>query len=271
MQEQKQVWIAPIVREQLDIVKKRVLTKDMDWVSIIDGEEGVGKSVLAQQLASYLDPDFNEDKIVFNSDTFIKLIKNPKTKKGSAIIMDETFSAANNRSSLTEVNRAMIGIATEMRQRNLFVFMCIPSFFDLDRYFALWRCKALFHVYFGEKDIRRYVIFPKEHKKLLYLQGKRFYNYRKPHSPFPPFTFSNTYMVNEQEYRKRKEIAFTKRTVSFRAQQWLKQRNAYAKFVIQSMGLNQEDVAKIPSNYGAPSLSRQSIGLIMKELEQIDA
>ena len=42
-----------------------------------------GKSVLAMQLASYLDPNFNLDQVVFNSDQFLKLIKDPKTKKGA--------------------------------------------------------------------------------------------------------------------------------------------------------------------------------------------
>ena len=122
----------PIVEDLLLEVQKRVLTKDRDWVVVIDGEEGVGKSVLAQQIASFLDPEFNLDKIVFHSDDFLKLIKDPKIKKGSCIVLDEAFNAANSRASLTEVNRAMMGVATEMRQKNLFVIMCIPSFFDLE-------------------------------------------------------------------------------------------------------------------------------------------
>lgn len=270
MQEQEQVWIAPLVSKELSKVKKRVLTKDRDFVAVIDGEEGVGKSVLAQQLAAFLDPNFTMDNILFNSNDFMKKIKDPKTKKGTAIVLDEAFSSANSRGSLSEVNKAMIGVATEMRQRNLFVFLCIPSFFDLDKYFALWRCRALFHTYFTSEDDREYIIFPKNYKKLLYLNGKRTYNYSKPRSPLPPFTFPNKYMVNEMDYRKIKQEAFSKRLVSFRAQQWLQQRNAYAKFVIQNLGLNQEDVAKVPSNYGAPSLSKQSISLIMKELASIE-
>lgn len=263
-------FIPPILAQQLDKVQNRVLKKDRDFVAVVDGEEGVGKSVLAQQIAKYLDPDFSLDNIVFNSDDFLKIIKDPKTKKGTAIVLDEAFSAANNRASLTEVNRAMIGVATEMRQKNLFVLMLLPSFFDLDKYFALWRCRALFHVFFDHDENRHYVLFPKEEKKYLYLTGKKTYNYNKPRSPFPPMTFSNHYTVDEQEYRSKKQAAFQKRAVSFRAQQWMAQRNAYAKFIIQNMGINQEDVAKIPANYGAPVLSRQSIGLIAKELQLID-
>lgn len=262
--------VPAIVSKELDKVKKRVLKKDRDFVAVIDGEEGVGKSVLAQQIARYLDDDFNLDKIVFNSDDFIKAIKDPKTKKGSCIVLDEAFSAANNRASLTEVNRAMIGVATEMRQKNLFILMVLPSFFDLDKYFALWRCRALFHVYFTSDDDRAYVIFPKERKKMLYLTGKKTYNYSKPRSPFPPFTFPNHYTVDEEDYRYKKSQAFKKRTVSNQARNWLLQRNAYIKYILQNLGMTQEDVAKIPLNYGARVLSQQNMSVIMRELGQFE-
>lgn len=266
MQKQRGLWIAPIVAKELDKVKVRVLKKDRDFVAVIDGEEGVGKSVLAQQIAAYLDPEFNIDKIVFNSDEFLKLIKDSKTKKGSCIILDEAFSAANNRASLTEVNRAMIGVATEMRQKNLFILMVLPSFFDLDKYFALWRCRALFHVYFTDLDDRNYIIFPKNEKKMLYLTGKKTYNYSKPSSPFPPFTFPETYTVDEQEYREKKSNAFKKRTVSNQARNWLMQRNAYIKYILTTMGIAQDDVAKIPANYGVKTIGQQAISTIVREL-----
>lgn len=270
MQQQKEVYIDKITKAELDKVKHRVLTKDRDFVAIVDGEEGVGKSVLAQQLAAYLDPDFNIDKIVFNSDDFIKLIKDPKTKKGSAIVLDEAFSAANSRASLTEVNRAMIGVATEMRQKNLFILMVLPTFFDLDRYFAIWRCRALFHVYFTPDEDRHYIMFPKESKKLLYLSGKKFYNYNKPPAPYPPCQFFNTYTVDEQEYRLKKSEAFKKRTVSNMARKWMMQRNSFIKFLFKSYGLTQEELAKIPTQYGVEAISQRQISNIMNEIQEND-
>ena len=270
MEDNREVWIAPIMKAELEKVKKRVLTKDRDWVAVVDGEEGVGKSVLAQQIARFLDPEFNIDKVVFTADEFLKIIKDPNTKKGSCIVLDEAFSAANSRSSLTEVNRSMIGVATEMRQKNLFILMVLPSFFDLDKYFALWRCRALFHVYFTPDEARHYVIFPKEKKKYLYLNGKKTYNYSNPRSPFPPFTFPNRYMVNEEDYRFKKSKAFSKRVVSNQARKWMVQRNAYAKYCFETLGLSQDDTAKIPQNYGAPALSQRQISNIVKEIGNRD-
>lgn len=258
--------IDPIVKTELDKVINIVLKKDRDWVTIVDGEEGVGKSVLAQQIAKYLDPSFNLDNLVFTADEFIKRIKDPKVKKGTAIVLDEAFNAANARSSMSEVNRSMAGVATEMRQRNLFIIIVLPSFFDLDRYFALWRCKSLFHVYFTEKEDRRYIVFPKTQKKYLYLSGKKHYNYTKPKSPFPPCVFPHIYTVNEEDYREKKSMAFKKRTVSHQARRWLLQRNAYIKAYIRVTNCSQDVAAKIPIEYGAEPISQRHISEIMKQM-----
>jgi ABC-type dipeptide/oligopeptide/nickel transport system ATPase component len=262
------IVLSQLVKSELDKVRKRVLTKDRDFVAVVDGEEGVGKSVLAFQIAKYLDPSFDIDRICFNSDQFLNKIKDPKIKKGSAIVLDEAFAAANSRASLTDVNRAMIGVATEMRQKNLFVLLCIPSFFDLDRYFALWRCRVLFHVYFTPEEDRRFIIFPKDLKKQLYLMGKKTYSYAKPHSSFPPFNFSNNYMIDEQEYRLRKAEAFRKRVVSNLARRWLAQRNAFVKYLLDIVKLDRKSVGDIPIKYGASKIGDRGIGYIVEELEK---
>jgi hypothetical protein len=110
----REPYCDPQIRAELLKVKERVLTKDRDFVAVYDGEEGVGKSVLAQQHALILDPNFTIDNIVFTSDDFIKKIKNPKTKKGSCIVLDEAFSAANSRGALTEVNSLIFSIVSSL-------------------------------------------------------------------------------------------------------------------------------------------------------------
>lgn len=255
-----------LIRQELEKVKQRVLTKDRDFVAVYDGEEGVGKSVLAMQHAKILDPNFNISKVVFTSDDFIRIIKDPKTKKGSCIVLDEAFNAANSRAALTEVNRSMIGLATEMRQRNLFVLMVLPSFFDLDRYFALWRCRALFHVYFTPEEDRHYIVFDKVSKKDLYLHGKKTYNYTYPKSPFPPCKFLNQYVVDEADYRSKKAEAFKKRTVSNQARNWLMQRNAIIKHAIRVYGLTAEQLNQVLRASSVTPLSPAQISFITNEI-----
>ena len=98
-----------------------VLKKDRDFVAVYDGEEGAGKSVLAMQHAKILDPDFTLDNVVYNAQQFMDKVKDPNTKKGACILLDEAYNAINSRASLSEMNRGMVAVATEMRQKNLFV------------------------------------------------------------------------------------------------------------------------------------------------------
>ncbi len=263
-------FVDNIAKDNLDEVRYRVLEKDFDFVTIIDGREGSGKSVLAQQLGAYLDPNFSLDNIVFTSERFIAKIKDPKVKKGSCIVLDEAFNAINSRASMSEVNRSMGAVATEMRQKNLFIIIVLPSFFDLDKQFAIHRASSLIHVYLKDNvDRGQYLIFPRSKKLYLYLNGKKTYNYSKPKSPYPPCRFPNRYTVDEYEYRLKKSEAFKKRTVSNQARNWINQRNSYIKYIYKALGLSQEEIARIPTNYGIVPVGQQQISRALNEIVSI--
>lgn len=262
-------YIDDIIKPELDKIKKAVIKKDRDYVMVIDGEEGSGKSVLAMQVAKYLDPNFNLDNLCFNSDQFIERLK--RSSKYSCIVLDEAYNSANARASLTEVNRALVGVSTEMRQQNLFVILVIPSFFDLDRHFALWRCRSLFHVYFKKDGSRgQYIIFPKTSKKYLYLNGKKFYDYSKPASPYPACSFTNHYTIDEQEYRKKKSKAFKSRVVSNLAKRWKHQRDSLVKELYHNKQVKTSSFERIFLNWGTKPLSQREIQRIVQLREEFD-
>lgn len=222
-----------------------------------------GKSVLAMQLAKFLNPKFSIRDICFNADQFIDRVRN--SPKFLPIVMDEAFSSANTRASLSEVNRAMIGLATEMRQRNLYVIIVIPSFFDLDKYFALWRCRCLFHVVF-RRDGRRgmYYIYPKTSKKFLYLNGKKTYDYRKPSSPYPVCRFNKYYPVDEAVYRHKKAEAFKKRSTTNQAKRWKGQRDALVNEMYHNLNIRSLDIPKLMLKWGQKPISQREIQKIVQ-------
>lgn len=262
-------FVDPVLKQELEKIKHAVTKKDRDFVMVVDGEEGSGKSVLAMQIAKYLDSRFDLRQLVFNSDQFLDMIK--VVPKNSCIVLDEAYAASNARASLSEVNRSMIGVATEMRQRNLYVIFVLPTFFDLDKYFALWRCRALIHVYFNKEGGRgRYIIFPKTQKKLLYLNGKKKYDYSKPQSPYPACRFFNYYPVDEVEYRLKKSRAFKKRAVSNRTKEWLLQRNALIVGLLMECNFSQQKVSDLLVKYNAKALDRTVISDIHKAYTLIE-
>ena len=118
--------------------------KDKDCVLVVDGREGSGKSTLAFQVAKYVDPSFNIDRIVFSPDEFREAVF--KAKKGQAIVYDEAFTGFSSRASLSPINRVLVSLAMQMRQKNLCILIVLPTIFMLDKYMALFRTRALLHV-----------------------------------------------------------------------------------------------------------------------------
>lgn len=181
---------------------KTIIKKDWDMVIIIDGAEGSGKSVLTQQVATYCDPTLNLDRIVFTPNEFRKAII--KAKKYQAVVYDEAYTGLSARATMSMINRALVSMLAEIRQKNLFVFVVMPTFFDLDKYVALWRSRALINVYTGDNFERGFFkFFNKTKKKDLYINGKKYYNYNKPEANFIG-RFPNHYTVNEKAYKKKK-------------------------------------------------------------------
>lgn len=197
----KQYSMDGYVQKVLDTAKS-VIKKDWDMIFSIDGPEGSGKSVFAQQCATYCDPGFVIDRITFTPNEFQKAVTNAQPYQ--AVIYDEAFTGLNSRATMSVINRALVQMLAEIRQKNLFIFVVMPTFFDLDKYVAIWRTRGLFHVYTGENFERGYVAFyNRDKKKDLYILGKKFYNYNQPKPNFIG-RFSNHYTVEKDAYRKLK-------------------------------------------------------------------
>jgi len=200
----QEFYMDEILKTNLDVAKN-VIEKDWDMVFAIDGQEGSGKSVFAQQIATYCDPTFVIDRIVFTPNTFRKAILS--AGKYQSVIYDEAYTGLSSRATMSMINRTLISMLAEIRQKNLFVFVVMPTFFDLDKYVALWRSRALMHIYTGQNFERGYFsFFNVDRKKDLYINGKKYYSYGHPS---PNFTgrFTNHYTVDVEDYKEKKKRA----------------------------------------------------------------
>lgn len=196
----KSIYFDGYLKSNLDLAKK-VIKKDWDMCFIVDGMEGAGKSVLAQQIAFYLDNTLSIERICFNPTEFREAVL--KAKKYEAIIYDEAYGGLASRRAMNEVNITLIQMMAEIRQKNLYIVVVLPCFFELDKYLAIWRSRLLLHVYTGAQFERGYFSFYNyKKKKALYVGGKKFYIYGVK----PNFRgrFTNKYAVDEDKYRTKK-------------------------------------------------------------------
>jgi len=199
------------LRRNLDkIVIPALMRKDKDYVMAIDGAEGSGKSTLAFQIGKYVDPSLNLNRIVFTADEFREAIF--KAKKGQCIIYDEAFTGFSSRASLSSINRVLVSLMMQMRQKNLFVIVVLPTFFLLDKYVALFRAKVLVHVFESQGRRGYFRVYNSRLKKYLYLAGQKTYSYHHKtvrtrfHGRFyGKFALGDKNV--EEEYKKRKARA----------------------------------------------------------------
>lgn len=204
----KQYYMDGYLLENLQRAKS-IIKKDWDMVFLYDGYEGSGKSVKAMQDAYFCDPTLSLDRVTFSPWEFSKAIKG--ADKYQAVIYDEAFTGFLSRQTMTLINTILVKMLAEIRQKNLFVFIVMPSFFDIDRYVSLWRSRALIHVYIGDNHQRGYFSFYNhERKKDLYMMGKKHYSYAKPAPNFIG-RFTNYYPLDEKAYRQKKNDALTRK------------------------------------------------------------
>lgn len=204
----QEFYIDGFLKENLDTAKK-VIKKDWDMVFVYDGAEGSGKSTMAAQDAYYCDPTLDLERITFTPYEFRKAIISAKPYQ--AVVYDEAYTGLSSRATMSMINRTLISMLAEIRQKNLFVFVVMPTFFDLDKYVALWRSRALIHVYTGKGFERGYFSFYNvDLKKDLYINGKKYYSYSKPKPNFIG-RFTSFFPLDEKEYRKKKKSALVDR------------------------------------------------------------
>lgn len=201
-----EVWSYHIEKKlipYLDAVKKNIEKKDRDFVILVDGYEGSGKSTFAQQIGRYLDNSLNLEKICMTADEFKQAIIN--ANKGDCIIYDEAVMGLSSGESITRVGRILKSMMMQMRQKNLFVIIVIPAFFELNKYAVLGRAKGLFHIY--EKQGKRgfFVGYNKADMKKIYLMGRKSYSYCW--RSYFNGKFYGKFAVDEAQYRKKKEDA----------------------------------------------------------------
>jgi len=216
----------------------RDLRKDYDAFVLYVGREGFGKSTMAFQDAIYVDPTFNLDRVVFTAEQFLEAVKN--AKPGQAIVFDETMGYLSSRGALSKFNKALVKVMSEMRSKNLFVFLCIPNFFMMDWYVAQHRTTGLIYIY--KRSFFASYDYPT--KKRLYRQGKKLHSYSVP----PNFRgrFIKYFPIDKEKYEEKKQAAINQwASHSTRELVWLSQRDSLIRLCEKNDTITRKDVSEV--------------------------
>lgn len=205
----------------LDVYIDGVMNKNTSAVFLFDGRSGMGKTTLSFQTSGYIangvaeikskeqgkevKPKFGLDDVCWTPDEFIEKLKN--AERGDIVILDESMILSN-RSSMSEMNKAIIIMMSMIRSKQIFVIFNANSIFDLDKNLPLHRADVLLHLYAQDDRFAtrgNYMIFPSAHGilKRLYITGKKFYDYSGASAVIRD-NFPNKFLLDEKEYDKRK-------------------------------------------------------------------
>lgn len=221
-------FIEPWIKAKFDNkVIPDITKKDKDAVMVIDGNEGSGKSTLGLQWCKYVDPSFDLSRVVFTPDEFRETIY--RAKQHQAIMFDEAFTGFSSRSALSGVNKTLISLMMQIRQKNLFIVIVLPTIFLLDKYISIFRTRVLAHVYEVRGRRGFFKIYSSRKKKQLVLhKDAKIFSYgvytKKKGRFYGVFALGDE--KEEERYRKKKEEALKNsernpmmgKTVKYRAQ-----------------------------------------------------
>ncbi len=226
------------LKSNLDVSIKEVRKKDFDRFILLVGREGFGKTTLSIQCAMYCDPTFNLDRVCFTPEQFLESVE--KAEKYQAIIFDETMWGLGARNAMQKMNKILIKVMSEMRSKNLFVFMNIPNFFMMDWYVAQHRSTGLLYVY--KRGYLASYDYPT--KKRLYLQGKRYHSYKTP----PNFRGRSVkyFPLDKKDYEEKKKKAIDGWIKTTSKQDTLKeQRDVLIKYFINKKFTTPKELSEL--------------------------
>ena len=239
------------LKANLDLYKKLV-KKDRDNIQIVSGREREGKSTLMNANLKYLDPTYNLSRCCFDGNSFVEAIKN-NTKPYQAIGWDEAQEFTS-RASISKFNRNMIQALSLIGTKNLFIGICIPSFFELDRYPAIHRSNCLLRVYSVDGDRGRFQFYNEEKKKLLYIKGKKFYDYNQVKQNFSGRFTKEVFPFDKKEYDKKKMDAMESglNFDKIKQSKWMEQRNDLIEYLYYKCKLTQKQIEEYMNGKGNP-------------------
>ena len=102
------------------------IKKKKNFLGVITGPPGVGKSWTGLSICNQLDPEFNVHKIVTSTRQLLELINSDEIKAGDAILWDEAGIDISNRNWQSLVNKTLNFLFQTFRHKRFILLMTVP-------------------------------------------------------------------------------------------------------------------------------------------------
>jgi ABC-type dipeptide/oligopeptide/nickel transport system ATPase component len=164
-------------------IRNRLIHYNKNWLCMIIGETGSGKSYCALRIAELINPDFPKDasKVYFSVKELIEDMQAGVLKKGDVAILDETGVSFSSRKWWSVENRNFGFLLQAVRHRNFAIIFCLPSSTMMDK-----AGRLLMHTVIQTQYIDRHkkvVITKWKNSRWDDIMGKMWYQYVRVKTP----------------------------------------------------------------------------------------
>lgn len=123
----------------------KTLSTDKDYLIVVDGVTGGGKSTWAIKFSIKNCPWFNiKEDVIFSRTELIDKITN--AKPGSYVVIDEAINILFKRDFAHKKQKFLLRLLDMCRDRNLCLIMCVPTFWSIDKHVLEGRVKLRVHI-----------------------------------------------------------------------------------------------------------------------------
>jgi len=146
----------------LDEIKEHCKQKDKDWVCLVSGMEGAGKSILALQLAQLLDPQFDAKKQTIRTwnkeHGYLDFIQKYRNDPFKSVVFDEDAVIRLLQNNERDT-KASIKIFNANSNTKHFPILVVPSPWTLDKDMREQRVGSFFYVFRNKETNDRYFAY----------------------------------------------------------------------------------------------------------------
>ncbi len=155
------------------------------------------------------------------------------------------------------MNRVLVSLAMQMRQKNLFILIVLPTIFLLDKYMAIFRTRALVHVFESHGRRGYFKVYNSHKKRYLILMGQKTMTYKIKglYTRFKGRFYGKFALGDaevEKKYRKRKEKALAdseKSSMSSAQVKFREQRDLLIWLFRKELKLSYRELSELFSKY----------------------
>ena len=112
-----------------NVVKAR-LQRNQNWLCVITGDTGTGKSFSSLRLGSLVDEDFRIENVVFDVKELIDLIE--VRPPGSLLVLDEAGISFGSRDFMSKQNKVMSSVIQMFRFKQIALIWTLPDISMID-------------------------------------------------------------------------------------------------------------------------------------------